>query len=115
MGRDSILSKGANMKTKPSLDSSLRKSLQKRREEINLADFQLTTSHSLSPEQLLPLVIEPTIAGVNLAHWAGNNRDYLGRELAKHGAILFRNFAVDSPAKFEAFARAVSADGDLFD
>jgi len=99
----------------PSLESSLRKILQKKREEINLTDFQLTTSRSLSPGQFLPLVIEPAMAGVNLASWAGNNKDYLGRELAKHGALLFRNFAVDSPAKFEAFARAVSADGDLFD
>ena len=103
------------MERKPSLESSLRKSLQKKRGEMNLADFQLTTSHALSPGQLLPLVIEPAIAGVNLASWASNNREYLGRELAKHGALLFHNFAVDSPAKFEAFARAVSADGDLFD
>src|SRR5215469_10532432 len=103
------------MERKPSLESNLRKSLHKKREEINLADFQLTTSHSLSLGQLLPLVIEPAIAGVNLASWAGNNREYLGRELAKHGAMLLRNFTVDSPAKFEAFARAVSADGDLFD
>src|SRR5215472_6075466 len=107
--------KGSDMERKSSLESSLRKSLQKKREEMNLADFQLTTSRSLSPGQLLPLVIEPAIAGVNLASWAGNNREYIERELAKRGAILFRNFAVDSPAKFEAFARAVSADGDLFD
>ena len=99
----------------PSLESSLRKILQKKREEIALSDFQLTASRSLSPGQFLPLVIEPAMAGVNLASWAGNNKDYLGRELAKHGALLFRNFAVDSPAKFEAFARAVSAHGDLFD
>jgi alpha-ketoglutarate-dependent taurine dioxygenase len=75
----------------------------------------LTTSSYLSPGQLLPLVIQPSIAGVNLASWAGNNKEYLRRELAKHGAILFRNFTVDSPAKFEAFACAVSADGELFD
>src|SRR5215469_12150246 len=103
------------MERKPSLESNLRKSLHKKREEINLADFQLTTSHALFPGQLLPLVIEPAIAGVNLASWADESRDYLEKELARHGAILFRNFAVDSPAKFETFARAVSADGDLFD
>ena len=103
------------MESKPSLESGLRKSLQKKREEISLADFQLTTSRSFSPGQLLPLVIEPALAGVNLASWASNNREYLGRELAKHGAILFRNFSVETSAKFEAVARAVSTDGDLFD
>ncbi len=100
------------MERKSGIGSSIRNS---RREEINLANFSLTTSSYLSPGQLLPLVIQPSIAGVNLASWAGNNKEYLRRELAKHGAILFRNFTVDSPAKFEAFACAVSADGELFD
>src|SRR5215472_5346044 len=100
------------MERKPSLESSLRKNIQKKRAEMSLADFQLTTSRSLSPRQLLPLVIEPAIAGVNLASWAHEKRDYLEKELAKHGALLLRNFTVDSPAKFAAFALAVSADGD---
>jgi len=103
------------MEKKLSLESSIRKSIQQRREEMNLADFSLTKSKYLSAGQLLLLVVEPAIAGVNLARWAANSREYIGRELAKHGAILFRNFPIDSPAKFEAFARAVSADGDLFD
>ncbi|TMC14693.1 MAG: hypothetical protein E6J34_23345 [Chloroflexi bacterium] len=38
------------MERKPSLESSLRKSLQKKREEMNQADFQLTTSSSLIQE-----------------------------------------------------------------
>ncbi|TMC21416.1 MAG: TauD/TfdA family dioxygenase [Chloroflexi bacterium] len=72
------------MEKKASLESSLRKSIQRKR-------------------------------GVNLASWAGNNKDYLEKALAKHGALLFRNFSIDAPAKFEAFARAVSANGELFD
>ncbi len=94
---------------------SLRESIRKEREEINLTDFRLTTSRSLSPEQPLPLVIEPALAGVNLAMWAANNRAYIGKELARQGAILFRNFAVDSPVRFQAVAQAISADGSLFD
>src|SRR5467141_2940510 len=103
------------MEKKLSFETSIRKSIQKKREEINLTNFSLTTSRYLTPGQLLPLVVEPALAGVNLVSWTANNREHLGMELAKHGAILFRNFTVDSPAKFEAFARAVSADGDLFD
>jgi alpha-ketoglutarate-dependent taurine dioxygenase len=100
------------MEKKAGIGSGIRNS---RREEINLANFSLTTSGYLSAGQLLPLVLQPSLPGVNLVSWAANNKEYLGRELAKHGAILFRNFPVDSPAKFEAFACAVSADDELFD
>jgi alpha-ketoglutarate-dependent taurine dioxygenase len=103
------------MEKKTHFEASIRKSIQKKREEINLADFSLTTSSSLVPGQHLPLVVQPTLAGVNLPNWATNNREYIRTQLATHGAILFRDFTVDSPAKFEAFACAVSADGELFD
>ena len=43
------------MERKPGLESILRKSLQKKREEMNLADFQLTTSRSLIQESEVQL------------------------------------------------------------
>lgn len=103
------------MESRPGLRASIKKSIQEKREEINLAEFSLTKTSYLSPDQQMPLVIQPAIEGVNLASWAKNNRDFINRELLQHGAILFRNFAIDAPAKFEAFATAVSADGELFD
>lgn len=103
------------MEKKPSLRASIRQSIQEKRAEINLDTFRLTESGYLRPGQLLPLVIQPTMNGVNLSQWAGNNREYLQEELLKHGAILFRNFSVDTPDKFEAFACAVARDGELFD
>ncbi len=103
------------MEKKVGVESSIKRSIQRKREEINLFDFSLTESSYLVPGQNLPLVIQPSIAGVNLANWAENNREYISTELARHGAILFRNFTVDSADKFERFARAVSADGELFD
>lgn len=101
------------MDKRPSLKMSIKGGIQARREEIDLAEVSLTTTSYLRSGQMLPLVIQPAIEGVNLASWAGNNRDYLGKELSKHGGILFRNFNIDTPAKFEAFARAVSTE--LFD
>jgi alpha-ketoglutarate-dependent taurine dioxygenase len=101
------------MEKRPGLKASIGKSIQEKREEIDLANFSLTTSSYLQPAQLLPLMVQPAFDGVNLANWAANSREYLQAELVKHGAILFRNFAVETPARFEAFARAIS--GDLFD
>jgi alpha-ketoglutarate-dependent taurine dioxygenase len=93
--------------------TSLKKSIRAKREEINLAQITLTSASYLKEGQALPLVIQPTISGVNLASWAANNQEYLRKELAAHGGILFHNFSVDSPAKFEEFARAISTE--LFD
>ena len=101
------------MEKRPGLKAGIRKSIGQKREEIDLTQVSLTASNYLQPGQLLPLVIQPTMDGVNLASWAANNRDVIHTELAKHGGILFHNFTVDSPAKFEAFARAIS--GELFD
>lgn len=103
------------MENKGSATSSIRRSIQKKREEINLTDFSLTEASYLAPGLSFPLVVQPSIAGVNLTSWAGNNKEYIRKELAKHGAVLFRNFTVDSAEKFEAFARSVSEDGELFD
>jgi len=103
------------MEKRPSLKANIRKSIQEKREEVNLDNLSLTSASYFAPGQHLPLVIQPTMKGVNLAAWAANNREYLGNELDKHGAILCKGFNVDSPAKFEAFARAVATDGELFD
>ena len=54
---------------------------------MNLADFRLTTSSYLSPGELLPLVIQPAMAGVNLASWAGSNREYINMAIF-HAMIL---------------------------
>ncbi|HEX8952703.1 MAG TPA: hypothetical protein VF945_12695, partial [Polyangia bacterium] len=58
----------------------------------------------------LPLVVEPDgdPSTEALVDWlsAGAN-DVLPR-LRRHGALLFRGFAVDSPAAFERVARAIN-------
>lgn len=103
------------MDKKPSLKGSIRQRIQEKHEEINLDTFRITTASYLHPEQTLPLVLQPTMHGVNLAQWAANNREYLQEELLKHGAILFKNFSIDTAEKFEAFARSIACDGELFD
>lgn len=102
------------MEKRPSLKASIRKSIQERHEEINLADLKLTQASYLQPDLHFPLVVQPAMSGVNVAVWASNNKEYIATELAKHGAILFRNFTIDSSMKFEDFALAASPGGELF-
>jgi hypothetical protein len=51
-------------------------------------------------------VIEPSAADVDLAEWTMSNKRTVDQHLLKHGAILFRGFAVDSVDEFEQIASA---------
>ncbi|MEU9357976.1 TauD/TfdA family dioxygenase [Streptomyces sp. NPDC048301] len=61
------------------------------------------------PEPFL-LRIEAAEPGLRLDHWIAADRDRLSAELDRHGALLFRGFAVDSPEAFGTAARAFSPE-----
>lgn len=65
---------------------------------------------ALQPEQSLPALFQSTDPQLKLAGWATARRELIEDYLPKHGAILFRNFNVESPAEFEDLIRAVSGD-----
>jgi non-ribosomal peptide synthetase component F len=77
---------------------------------VSLAAAALTTRSVLGPGRGLPLVIQPAAEALDLAEWTAANRDDLAAELARHGAILFRGFGIDSAAAFERFAHAACPD-----
>jgi alpha-ketoglutarate-dependent taurine dioxygenase len=69
-------------------------------------------------EQVLPLMISPAVDGVDLGEWIESNRDELEGYFDRHGAILFRGFALDGAKEFERAASAIVPDlfaeyGDL--
>ena len=74
---------------------------------------ELVTKRHFFDGQTLPLVVEPTADGVDLADWSREHADALERDLLHHGALLFRGFNVDSVQRFEQFATAICPE--LFD
>ena len=96
-----------------SFKASMKKTIRARREEINVATMTLVKTSYFQPEQKLPLVFEPALDGVNLAAWAASHRETIEEQLAIHGALLFHGFNLDSPTKFEEFARSIRSE--LFD
>ncbi|HEY6804761.1 MAG TPA: TauD/TfdA family dioxygenase [Pyrinomonadaceae bacterium] len=78
------------------------------RKPLSLTEESLVHERYLAPEQMLPLVMEPKLDGVNPAAWATQARATIEQQLHKHGAILFRGFKLDSAHAFEGFVRAVS-------
>ncbi|HET6977266.1 MAG TPA: TauD/TfdA family dioxygenase [Pyrinomonadaceae bacterium] len=63
-----------------------------------------------SPDKNLPLLIEPEIDKLNLAVWAGYNRELVENNLLRHGAILFRGFELETVERFEEFVKAISPE-----
>lgn len=81
-----------------------------KRKPITISQTELVKAAPIQPGQSLPLVLQPTIEGVNLVTWAINNRVWLETQLWQHGGILFRNFQVNSVAEFEQFIQALAGD-----
>lgn len=55
----------------------------------------------------MPLIIEPATPDLDAPAWLSGQRDQMESLLARHGAILFRGFDLESQADFEAFAAAL--------
>ncbi len=58
----------------------------------------------------LPVVMRPAVEGVNLVSWAEGNRQSIESELLRYGAVLFRDFTVNSVSHFEQFARTAAGE-----
>jgi alpha-ketoglutarate-dependent taurine dioxygenase len=61
----------------------------------------------------LPLALTPARPVVDVRSWASEHAGELESQLRRHGAILFRDFPVDSPDAFEAFALNLSSAGPV--
>ena len=87
---------------------SRRKSLlSARRKVVDLSSIRGVKTDYLTENEKFPLVVQPELDDVDLPDWAKNNRDFIDRELLKHGAILFRNFNLVSPTEFEQVAQTI--------
>lgn len=79
-----------------------------RRKAMNVSEQQLVTERLLSPDHVLPLVIEPAVSGVDLIAWATRERESLEKKLLEYGALLFRGFNVASVEQFDQVIAALS-------
>ena len=81
-----------------------------KRQAVSLSSSEIVQAAPLIPGSSLPLVIQPTIDGVNLAAWAKNHQELINTQLLKHGGILFRSFQVNGVVEFEQFIRTVAGE-----
>ena len=70
-----------------------------RRKAVDLSQFNPVRETLLGGDQSLPLIMQPSAEHVDLAEWAGGNRDYIHQKLVVHGGILFRGFGRKRPGQ----------------
>lgn len=56
------------------------------------------------------MILKPAFPDLDLCKWAASNEPYLAKTLLEHGAILFRDFRVNSVEDFRRFAQSVLKD-----
>lgn len=81
-----------------------------RRQAINVSGDELVTKDLLNPGQSLPLVIRPSLGRIDAVRWAQENHDFIEASLLEHGALLFRDFSLDTVESFEQFIKAISGE-----
>ncbi len=80
------------------------------RKQLSVSQAELVRTECLRAGQALPLVIQPALDGVSLVDWTRRNVAFIERNLIDHGAILFRNFKLETVAEFERLITTVSAE-----
>jgi len=80
-----------------------------RRQAIDL-DEAMVSSHPLEGAEAIS-VFSPTRPGVDLASWAVEHRPELEAQVLRDGAALLRGFGLDTPARFEEAAGALTPNG----
>ncbi|HEY0365245.1 MAG TPA: amino acid adenylation domain-containing protein, partial [Pyrinomonadaceae bacterium] len=110
------LTAGVESKTKQ-MPAPLNQFRKTHRRAVDLSQLRTVKTEFLEPNTTLPLVITPDAEEIDLGEWALTNQEFIDANLLKHGALLFRDFNIDSAVQFEEFARSTCSDlfGDYGD
>lgn len=81
-----------------------------KRKSVIITQSSLIKMELLPSGTALPLIIKPSVKGVNLIAWAARQRDFIESKLLEHGGILFREFGLRTAAEFEQVVKAVSSE-----
>ncbi len=88
-------------------DSGLGRLKSIRRRAIDPGTEGLVRMRPLQMEVDLPVLIELSLDGLDLAAWAAAHRQQVEEHLLRSGGILFRGFGIDSVPRFQEVVRAL--------
>lgn len=90
------------------LNSVSLKNLGINRKSVKISPTELIRTSYFLGRQIIPLIIQPAVANVNLLEWANKNQETIQAMLIKHKALLFRDFEINSPTQLDQFIQATS-------
>ncbi|MGZ4135020.1 MAG: TauD/TfdA family dioxygenase, partial [Tumebacillaceae bacterium] len=70
---------------------------------VGLVDDGRVSLGVLETGAMLPLVVTPQRAGVDVSLWVQEHREWVEAQVLKFGGVLFRGFAVETQEAFNEF------------
>jgi alpha-ketoglutarate-dependent taurine dioxygenase len=78
------------------------------RRVISVSPIDWIKTEYLTPDGTGPLVIKPSLEGVDPVNWVESNKDLIESWLLEHGGLLFRDFSFERVDQFERFVNVLS-------
>jgi alpha-ketoglutarate-dependent taurine dioxygenase len=77
------------------------------RSRVSALGEAMVRTELLDSSNVLPLLVQPTVEGIDLPAWAAAHRDWIEARLLHHGGLLFRGFPMQTPEALEQLVAAV--------
>ncbi|MEH2051410.1 condensation domain-containing protein [Nostoc sp.] len=77
---------------------------------VRLSHQELIKTSYLESQNTLPLVVQPSVQGLDLLTWTKNNLEFIERQILQFGGILLRNFNITSISTFAQFIKSLCPD-----
>lgn len=81
---------------------------------IPLENKSLTEVKRVSEKHGFPVMVQSNMTGLNLEQWIGNNKSFCDESMKKYGAILFRNFNLNSVYDFTQFVKSLGLQAQKY-
>lgn len=70
---------------------------------VPVQEVELVEVKKMSENHNFPILVQSNVSGLNLEKWINNNKDFYNDTLKLNGALLFRNFNINTVDDFSAF------------
>ncbi len=81
-----------------------------KRKSISVSQEHLVKTQFIRDRHSLPLMIQPTLEGIDLGYWASNNSEWIEANLLQYGGLIFRNFMLRDNFDLEPFIQSISGN-----
>lgn len=81
---------------------------------VPLENNSLTEIKTISEKHNFPILVQSNMPGLNLEQWVVKNKNIYEQSILKNGAILFRNFNINSVEDFTSFVKSLGLQAQSY-